>query len=762
MSHYNTLLKEYYDNLLSGEDGAESEIDARPLFAIDYNNEKQLTDWLVKTLDALQTEAGPRTENQFRNILFYKGIHTLKENTNIAAVDYDNSTITSENRFVMNHILEFTLQKQSKLMRFSPTINVFPWNNSYADRLGSRLGKKIIDSAFYTQNFEGDLSNVTLEAGICGESYLFFEWDEFAGDKTKEHIKAEVRKEAVEQAKDEEVIKSLKFMNEQGALIDLNTIPRVGDHKIESPLPWQVLHELKTRWKDVNYVFKCTIKHIDEVRAENAHLGDAVIKKIQKGSDASGQDASAFSPWANQVVQWEFYHRFTRFVPKGKYAKFYNGILIKHGDLPYSHGELPCARFTDYDDPVSAHGRSFYESLKLPSVMINNMMKVAYRSFVLAAYPKIIMQQDSVNMYSMANGPFVMEYNPGAREPKIVSFTATNGDFFPLSDHVERFMEKNSGTFGISRGDQVPNARARSILNFYEEQEQERESSQIRKFNAFIEKAAKQILANSSDFYKPDDGRTIRVVGKNNQYKLAKMNENTKLSSNANVKIERTTALSESKQGRIDQINTLSSIPIAGQEGTGLFTREQILSMIEVADTATFFEMSAAPAEAASSENEDMFEGIAVPAPADYQSHLVHWNVHYQWIQSREFTDTEGVPEEVKNATLDHLRTHEMMLYEKAKHNLTLAMALSQNTYFPAVYKLAEGDLPLSQIIMLLNQPPMPPQPPAGPQEGGGSTTPPQANDLPPSDVPSPDSLPTADGAPMGDPMASPDGLPLE
>lgn len=735
MAHYSSLVKDYWDTLRG--DQTESDADFNPLFAIDYEDDDALIGWLSRILDSLQEEAADRTENQFRNVMFYKGIHSLNNYTDLKAVDYDNTPITNNNRFVMNHILEFTLQKQARLMRYSPNINVFPWNNTYADRLGSRLGKKIIDSGFYSLDYDSILANVTLEAGICGESFIFFEWDKFTGDKSKELEKAELRKEGM---------KDLKFTNEAGEVIDLNQVPRIGDHKVDCPLPWQVLHEPKSKWKDVNYVFKCTVKHIDEVRAENSHLSDEVIERIRlKAAPGEGSKETTFEPWGHYVLQWEFYHRHTRFVPKGKYAKFFNDILIEHGDLPYSHGDLPCVRFTDYDDPVNAHGRSFYESLKLPSVMINNMTKVAYRSFVISAYPKIVMQQDSVNMYTMANGPFVMEYMPGASEPKIVSFNAVNKDFFPLSDHVERFMEKNSGTFGISRGDQVPNARARSILNFYEEQEQERESSQIRKFSAFIEKSAKQLLANSSDFYKPEDGRTIRIVGKNNSYKLIKLNESAKLSSNYNVKVERTTALSESKQGRIDQIAALSQIPVAGEEGSpGLFTREQILSMIEVADTPTFFEMATAAAEAASSENEDLFEGKAVEAPQDYQAHLVHWNIHFQWIQSREFTDTDGVPEEVKKATIDHLRTHEFLLYKAAQINLELAMLLSRNKYFPAVWKLAPEDLPLSQIVILLQQPPLPPIPPEGmlPPDTGGL---PPEGELPPEPLPEGDNMPASD-----------------
>jgi len=741
--HYNDLISNYWDEL-RGIHREETE-ELRPFYSFDYQkDEDKLIKWLCSTLSSLQSEAAPRIRNQFKNLMFYKGIHSLEEGTDLRTVDYDNSPVTDENRFVMNHILEFTIQKQSRLMRFSPTINVFPYNNSYGDRLGARLGKKIIDSNFHSQGIDGLLADITLEAAICGESFIFQEWDEFKGDKRKEVERAEKLGGS-----------NLVFETEEGEKVKLTEVPRIGDHKTEHPLPFHVLHEPRSKYKEVQYWFKGTPKHIDEVKAENSHLKDVEIESIKKYNEENKSQGDMLT--GSYVMQWEFYHDKTRFVPDGWYCKFLGKKLIESKKLPYD--SIPITRFTDYDDPVNAHGRSFYESLKLPSVMINNLVKVAYRSYCLAAYPKIIMQTGSTNMYSMANGPFVIEHDPGSAIPQIVSFNAVNSDFFQLSHHVETFMEKNSGTFGVSRGQPVANARARSILNFYTEQEQERESSQIRKFSAVIEKLAKTYLSNSAKYYKADDGRTIKIVGKNNEYKLLKMSESIKLSSDYNVRVQRTTALSESKQGRIDQIQALSNIPLAGEDETtpGLFTREQVLSMIEVADIDSFFEKSTAAAEAASSENEDMFEGRDVPDPAEYQAHLVHWNEHFLFMQSREFTDTEGIPEEVRDRIVKHLMTHEYFLYEKARTNLELATVLSRNKYFPVVFTLDKNDLPLSQIVIMLSNPPAPmPLPSQLPQTNNAVMEEQILNEL--GDTPIPEEMEAVDNMEQGEPNIAMEG----
>lgn len=707
--HYNTLIQDHLRGL-RGDDQAEGS-DLRPFHSVDKNDEQKVLKWLVDTMQLLCSGNESRAAGQLRNINFYGGIHALDNNESVRAVDYDKQPISMENRFVMNHILEFTLHKQARLTRFSPTINVFPWNNEYKDRLGAKLGKKIVDSGFYTTGFDAHLGNISLESAICGESFLLFLWNKLGGEKRKEVETAKIREKA-----------GYTFKTADGEEIKLDRVARIGDHRVWHPLPWQVLHEPRVRYCDVNYHFVCDFKHIDDIKAENASLGSKELELIKNAStaDKSTLPGKEVFDYGNYVVEWKFFHKKSDFVPDGFQAVFYNDVLVSYGPLEYE--EYPIARFTDYDDPTNAHGRSFYESLKLPSVMINNMMKVAYRSFVIAAYPKLIMEADSYNMYSMANGPFVIEYNKGATPPQIASFSAVNRDFFPLTQHVENFMEKNSGTHGISRGEAMPNARAASILNFYEEQEQERESTQIAKRNAFVEKGAKNVMRNFVQFTDPKDERTIQVIGKNNQYKVQKIGpeEYKTLTSDKIVKVQRTTALSESKQGRIDQVTALSSMPIAGEQGAGLFTREQILQLVELADTETFFDLATAAAERALGMAEDLYAGNDVPPPEEHMALLVDWNVFFQFMQSAEFYDTKGVPPEVKTKFLNHVRTIEAFLYEKCKKNLALAMALGTNKYFPSVFKTDPvTDLPISQIILLLQSTPPPPPmaPPAMPTE---------------------------------------------
>lgn len=744
---YNQLLQEHWEGLYGKDDSSL----ITPFWPVAQKEDEKLLTWLQSTLSALEDENEDRFRTQMDYIRFYNAMEALNKDTSIRAVDYDNRNISRSNMFVMNHARDFVNQSVSRLMRYSLSINVLPQNNEYTDRLAARLQKRVIDHIFQVNDIQEMLKYFLVETKCCGEAFLFPEYDPTTGDLNPAYV------EAI-QLKDRD--STVKFTDSEGEEIDLETVKRTGEVTYTHPVPWLVLHEPQWRWKDVNYIFKGTIKHIDQVRAENPKVNlDAVeiLTNTKAGKEAYGPGFE-YGKW---VIEYEFYHRGISFLDKGYYVKFIRGKLLTRGDLPYSHRKLPVARFTDIDDPENAHGRSFFDDIRPPLILHNKLLNLMYQNIALCAHPKLMVPEGSCNYYQLANAPFVVEYQYPMK-PEIVTFSSIPPEVFGFSDSLMKQIQQVAGTFSISRGEQLPNARAAAILNFYEEQESERESTQIAKYNAWGVKLAELSIGTAGDFYTVEDGRTLRVFGKTNSYKARKVEDVSKLSGPYDIRTERTTALAESKQGRIDQIVSLSQIPLSSSQAEGMkpgiFTKEQILRMIEVADTPAFFEYATAAIEKAESENEDMYEGIQVEPSEIWEAHLQHWNIHFQFIQSREFTETKGIPPEIREIFLNHLAVHEMWMYKLAERSLTFAQGLMENVYYPVLWEI--GDNPsIFQLVMLHQQPPMPPTPPA-PQEA-----PPPSGALPPEgggpESMPPEPMPMEESLPM-DMMPPPDMFPEE
>lgn len=717
---YQQVIQDHYDALTGSSQGGRGAAaqGLTPFPFVARDDESKLLEWHQNTIDALEDEQIDRAINQVNNINFYHGLQKLAQDSSTVALNWAGKRFSKQAEFVMNHARDFAHQKLARLMRFSPRVNVSPVNNEYKDRLGARTSKRVVDNIFYLNEAEDLFRSMVLEAILCGESFVFPVYDTYAGDKDPE-IEARRQAMAAEAAKVGRTVDelSLSFENSRGELVSLQIVKRTGEVKWVQPLPWFVFFEPKFRWRDVNYIYYIEIKHIDEVRAENPGVPLDAARPFQLYSSLQSKAWGPEFKYGEYVLQYNFYHKHHPFLDSGWYCKFIPGAILRSEKLPYSTKELPVARFTDWDDPMNAHGVSFFEDLKPPLVLQNKMLGLMYRNIAIANHPKLLVPEGACNIQSMANGPLVVEYTYPMK-PEILSFNSNGQDIFAVSEKFMGQTTQLSGTFDVSRGGTVPNARAASILNFYEEQEEQRESTQITKFSRCVEKVARLSLGIAGDFYQADDGRTVRVVGARNRYKLRKLEDISKLSGPYDIKVERTTALAESKQGRIDQIVQLSTMPLSSSQGEslkpGLFTREQVLRMLEVADTPTFFEMATAAVEKQESENEDMFEGLPVNAPEKWEAHEVCWNVLFQFMQSREFLDTKDLPAQVKDSVLAHMKAHELFMYDKARVSLTYAQELALNTSWPCVLTIGPGakppfDLTLNQLIQQHMAPPPPP-----------------------------------------------------
>lgn len=739
---YGQFLEEHWNRIRGVEQrtGEDDIWNIPPFPLIDYEEPETLRKWLENTLECLEDEQCTRAYRQLSYARFYNAINDtgLKDSRNYE--NKDGQRFSSSARQLFNHARDFVDQFVSRMMRYPPNLNVLPNNSEYRDRIAARFGKRVIDNVFRINEVESVLQGWLQEAKICGESFLFTTFNPNIGELHPDWKKlsnfTEKQQKRIRRQAGEREVGGLRrrFENSDGDSITLDIAKKVGEIEYENPVAWLVFHETQVKWRDVNYIFKGKLKHIDQVVAENPEVDVNRLQVLDMEKNRNGSYGPGFK-YGNWVVEYEFFHRATELLDDGFYARFVPGVLLKHGKLPYSHGKLPVVRMTDIDDKLNAHGRSFFDDLRPPLLLHNKMIHLMYRNVALGAHPKWVVQQGSVNFDSLANGPAIMEVEPGAAEPKLVTFNTVGNDVFTLSNDFLKQTEKLSGTFPMSRGQQLPNARAAQILTFFDEKEQERESRQVAKYIKAIEKLGELTLGTAGDFYQSSDQRTIRIIGRTGVHRIKRIEDTAKLSGPHDVKVERTTALADSKQGRISQIAELQKLPLGDKEGMGgLFTREQILRMIEVADNRTFFDMATAAVDKAESENEDMFEGEEVHDPVEWEAHIIHWNVHFQFMQSREFTD--GVPDEVRNLFVDHLRATEFFMYMFAGKSASFAQGLLANIYFPAVFKI--GDQPsISQLVMMHMQG----TPPVVGQDGSVSG-PPAA----PSPVNAPEPLPPEAG----------------
>ncbi len=484
--------------------------------------ETLLINWLDEQLEILQDEAEYRVSGMIRNIRFKNAADILAGNRGVRATDVDGRRLKRSAMFVINHARDLVNQSVARALRYKPNVNVFPVNNEYGDRLGAKFSKRVVDHIFRLNESRDCFRDLVTDAKICGEAFIFPEYNPHIGDIDPEYQKIRELKELmvaegeqVDFLQEDEAGDSL-FRTKDNRVINLSAVKRVGEVEWKTPPSWMVLHPPAYKWKDVPVLFWGELVHRDNLQADYPDVDLSEFGPVDKTKGKDGRYGQAFK-YGDWATKWTMIHQpQPPYLDEGYFAHFIEGHLLKHGPMPYSYRKKMAVRLTDYDDQLDAHGISFLEDLRPPLVLFNNMMNAMYRNVAIASAPKLLLPNGTTNPYAMANGPFVVPYQYPMK-PELLSFRAFGNEIFTLAQDIKTQAQQISGTFGPSRGEPLKNARAASILNFYEEQEAEREGEFLAKLNAAVVKAAEISVGIAGDFYKEEDGRTVTSRWKEQQ-----------------------------------------------------------------------------------------------------------------------------------------------------------------------------------------------------------------------------------------------------
>ncbi len=685
-----------YGTLLSGFNGNTSNIydSVPPLWSIDLDDPHEILTWFKTSIDSLRDRQVARAEVMLRHRDFYASIqNTVIGQTGMRRTD-DKDTRASKSQFsrvTVNQLYDLTEHWVSQMTRFAPAIAVIPPNTEYNDRMAAKLSKAFIDYLFYVNDVDDVLEECARQSRIFGEAYCFVEWNKFKGDYSP----------GVAEANDLSIRVPLldregnPVLNGDGDPLYIDEKPRVGDVDFNVVLPWHVFVQPKDKWKDVDWIIKVRAVDADELKAQYPEMAD----QIDPGATSHEYSVDYLTADVNfnEVMVFEIYHRSHKFLDKGRYIKLIPGVVLENTDLGYSHGELPVVRLTNIDLPGELHGASFFQNILVLQVVLNNLYSLAYTNISLGSHLYwMVPMQGNVDVSKLRNSASVIKFQ-GTMAPRIERFTTVGTEIYKMIEMVEQRISAISGRQPISQGVVPPGVEAGIAMTFLEEQENQRANNDIKKHNAFIKKLARLALAVAGDKYDANDGRTLRIVGKNNAFSVKALDV-AKLGGPYDIRVQRTTALSESKSGRLSQILALEG------RFPNMLPREQVMDMLDLANDQKFYDLATVAVQSADHENELMMEGIQVQPPERFEEHLVHWANHVKFIQTRSFK--EDLPPEIQQMYYDHIEAHEYFMLTKAQEPTVSPLyiqKLQQLEQFPLFSVIAPPEMA---------PPPMPPAPP--------------------------------------------------
>ncbi len=712
----------------------------RPFFTLpDYNDNKKVLDLLKIYINVCENYYRDYFSVQQDNVLIYKGIQWLNQDRSSNRFLDRNGVVTRRSpKVVINNLADLTEQWVSKYTRFRPAVQINPASTEYSDKDDARVSKMVLDNIWYKENI--DLINQTFARTnkICGEAYCWIEWDPNKGPVHPAMMEARRNGQRIPRIDEN----GNPVLGSSGDPLFIEQAVRIGDVKYSLDAPWHTLDQPCRNRSDIDWSIRWRMIDTDYLKAKYPDKANEI--RTTSTHDFNSIYRLDIGQLRNETIQYELFHRSTEFVEKGRYIRFTKDVILENIDLPYSHGEIPYIYMPDIEVPDEIRGMSFFQQIFPLQFQLNACASLIYKGLVLFAHPKIAMPDGACEITQLGDQSTVVSYRGGVA-PTMMNTNTNSPESFLYMKELMSQMEKLSGIFSLSRGSAPSGVRAASALRAIEEQEDKRGYSAAVKYNQIaIINNAKQTLSVAGDYYDDDDGRLAAVVGKNNEYLVRKF-KTASLNKPYDIRIESSTALSKSPAGRIQEMIELQNTRF---DPAAPFSREQFFSFLDFQSSDEMKDVATRAARCAESENDDLlserFQTVQEPTPDE--DLIVHWKIHMQPPQSRDFKDG-SIPDEYRAALIRHALATEYLMWVKGWGNMYQIPPTPPNVLFQQRLMIECPNFPV-----YFTMPPMQPMMgPMGPVGGEGGPMGPGV----PLENPTRDQVPPGEPLPESDPLTN-------
>jgi hypothetical protein len=655
----------------------------KPFFAIDLSNDDEVLRWLKQELMTIKNARADYLEKSKNNYLRYKGYQYLN------AVYYPRDVLESKKQYTPQVVLPLISdaidEKTSRLLELKPSVVILPVHDESKDKVDVKIAKRFLSHIDNLQKLDGKFQKIIRNSQVTGESFLWTRWNPDLGDQLKETKIAQT---------------------EDGKPIQ-ERISQGDVEVVNKTVNW-VFYELAESWEKVNYCYIVELDYVDALKLDYPHLADKIAEDAEaKVFNFETLEQISISGKCRKIT---FYHRHTKYLSQGFEAVFVNGALLKKGPLSYEHGELPIDRLVDIENDEEIAGQSSIDKVRGIASNVNNLLNSIIKMFMLAGYAKWFVEAGAVDEQQLNNDVNIVKVKQGAKAPVLAQANPVGQQHFSFMEQLKGwfydFMKSNS----VIRGEPPAGVTAGVALQYVSESESRRMRTSVSNFNTLVRSVYDKILKTAGQYYKPDDERTIMVMGKDNRWENYPLDV-ASIAKPYSVMIQNTSGLSDSKAVRTQQLIDLN------QQFPGAVPQEQVLEMTGLAQGDKFYDVGSAAIRAAEDENEFIQDGKGQIEPAEWEEHISHWKIHVQSMQALGFKTKAGP--EITDAMVKHITATEMLMMDQALQSPGYAQALLAIPQFPMFFEPPVID-PMAQPGMAMpDQGPVPqPGPPPAPPQG--------------------------------------------
>ena len=659
-----------FDDFLSTERQMD-DMDIPPFQFREKKDEKGTLQWLTENQDNCERAAHSRRITYRRFQALYKNIHWRFYDTRDTRRDMENTS--RKPRHSVNFVWEMVEGRVSQNARMKHNLAFIPNNPEQSDINNARACKMMYDAWCEENGMEQLHQGADRVQFTFGHQFMFVKWDETKGPL---HPKYEELKKQYPDGIPKEITKQIK---KEGEI-------HIGDVVTEIYGPDRAYPEQnRTKWDDVDHITTVDFCHIERVKADYPKKANDISENSRQIYDF---DSAELVRPKSMVSVFTFYHKRTKYLPEGAKIIWCDDVILEWTDYPYEEECLPCVPSTDIDVYGELWGRSFISNIEQMQRYYNNIQSAQARDFSWASAPKWMMPKGACNVSSLNNDLTIVEFQ-GPVAPQLVTHNPTPPQSMEMQDRLEKKISQHSTQYDISRGDVPSGVTANSALRFLDEQEGQRIFVQESKRKRRVVEVGRMVLTRMKQYYKGNDGRIVRILGKDNAFMIESM-EKADFSKVYDVKIQNSSALPDTKTGKISAIIDLNM----ATQTDPIFKKEEVIQMMDLGNDEYFKDRATVAVNAANTALQKMMDGQMVPPVAIFDDLMVYHSVFEKSMQSFSFKTID--PKAMELITM-FMKNLEYQMFERGKKNAVFAQQLGMLDNYPLFFK---PEMPVTKLIL--------------------------------------------------------------
>jgi len=554
-----------------------------------------------------------------------------------------------------------------------PSFQARAINTDLKSQIQTNLANGLLEYYMRDKKLEKDLKDVVEYAIVLGTGYLKMEWNATSG-KVYDMVEPTFRKTI------DEMGNEIEELDEEGnPIIEQEGYPIYeGDVEFSVLSPYDVVFDTTRETTKMDWQLCRTFKNKYDIAAKYPEKREEILELQTKSEQSRFRMTMTPFDETVDVPVYEFYHRPTESLPKGRYVMYLSSdVILIDTVLPYR--TLPLFRIAPGNIMGTPFGYSRMWDLMPLQESVNSLHSTIMTNNHTFGVQNIVTQRSNNLSYSeMSGGLNLIEVDEMSQAPQALQLTRTAPETFQYMQQLVHDMEVISGINSVARGNPDPkqNLRSGNALALIQAQALQFISGLQQSYIGLIEDVGTNLVRLLQDFASVP--RVAQIVGKSNATYMQEFTGDD-LNSITRVIVDAGNALAQTTAGKVEMAEQLMQMG-------AIKTPEEYISVINTGRLESMTESQNKQLLLIRAENERLVDAEKPVIAILTDDHSLHIREHQAVLAD---PDLRMDPDLVQRAT-QHLQEHMDILQNPALANTLIVM----------------GQQPI--------QPQMPPGPPMG------------------------------------------------